>query len=109
MRELIVRLARETGWDYARILGELRKLHIRCVSQSTITNVLKEEGVQPSPQRGAGTWDEFLKAHVDTLWQVGFFSKMIWTPTGLRQVLAYGRFSESAVSSNRTDKSVVFL
>jgi hypothetical protein len=37
------------------------------------------------------TWDEFLNAHVETLWQVDFFSKMIWTPTGLRQafVLAF--------------------
>ena len=91
IREIIIRLARETGWGYNRILGELRKLRIRCVSQSTIKNILKEEGIKPSPKRGPGTWDEFLKAHVDTLWQVDFFSKMIWTPTGLRQafVLAF--------------------
>jgi putative transposase len=91
VREIVIRLARETGWGYGRILGELRKLRIRCVSQSTIKNILKEEGVQPSPRRGNGTWDEFLKAHIDTLWQVDFFSKMIWTPTGLRQafVLAF--------------------
>ena len=91
IREIVIRLARETGWGYGRILGELRKLRIRCVSRSTIKNILKEEGIKPSPKRGSGTWDEFLKAHVDTLWQVDFFSKMIWTPGGLRQafVLAF--------------------
>jgi len=91
IRETIIRLARETGWGYNRILGELEKLRIRCVSQSTIKNILKEEGIKPSPKRGPGNWDEFLKAHVNTLWQVDFFSKMIWTPSGLRQafVLAF--------------------
>jgi putative transposase len=91
IREIVVRLARETGWGYRRILGELRKLRIRCVSLSTIKNILKEDGIKPSPIRGSGTWDEFLKIHVDTLWQVDFFNKMIWTPTGLRQafVLAF--------------------
>lgn len=91
VREIVIRLARETGWGYARILGEFRKLRIRCISQSTIKNILKEEGIEPSPRRRGGTWDEFLKAHVDSLWQVDFFSKMIWTPTGLRQafVLAF--------------------
>jgi putative transposase len=64
---------------------------IRSVSLSTIKNILKEDGIKPSPKRGSGTWDEFLKIHVDTLWQVDFFNKMIWTPTGLRQafVLAF--------------------
>jgi len=91
IREIVIRLARETGWGYGRILGELRKLRIRYVSQSTIKNILKEEGIKPSPKRGSGTWDEFLKAHIDTLWQGDFFSKTIWTPTGLRQafVLAF--------------------
>jgi len=91
IRDIVICLARETGWGYGRILGELRKLRIKCVSQSTIKNILKEEGIKPSPKRGPGTWDEFLKVHGETLWQVDFFSKMIWTPTGLRQafVLAF--------------------
>lgn len=91
VREIVIRLARETGWGYGRILGELRKLRILCVSRSTVKNILKEEGIKPSPRRGSGSWDEFLKAHVDSLWQVDFFSKMVWTPTGLRQafVLAF--------------------
>ena len=91
VRDIIIRLARETSWGYARILGELRKLRIRSVSKSTIKTILTEEGIKPSPKRGRGSWDQFLKIHVNTLWQVDFFSKMIWTPTGLRQtfVLAF--------------------
>ncbi|TWU21806.1 integrase core domain-containing protein [Bythopirellula polymerisocia] len=91
IRQVVIRLARETGWGYRRILGELRKLRIQFVSRTTIKNILKEEGIKPGPRRGSGTWDEFLMAHVDTLWQVDFFSKMVWTPTGLRQafVLAF--------------------
>lgn len=91
IRAIVLRLAKETGWGYRRILGELKKLRIHSISRSTIKNILHEEGIEPSPKRGSGTWDEFLKIHIDTLWQVDFFSKMIWTPTGLRQafVLAF--------------------
>ena len=91
IREIVLRLARETGWGYRRILGELKKLRIHSVSRITIKNILQEEGIKPGLKRGTGTWDEFLKTHVDTLWQADFFSKMIWTPTGLRHafVLAF--------------------
>jgi transposase len=91
IRKIVIRLAKETGWGYCRILGEMGKLRIRYISQSTIKNILKEEGIKPGPRRGGGTWDQFLKAHVETLCQVDFFSKMVWTPRGLRQafVLAF--------------------
>ncbi len=84
-------MAKDTAWGYCRILGELKKLRIHCVSPSTIKNILRKAGIKPSPKRGRGTWDEFLKIHAETLWQVDFFSKLIWTPTGLRQafVLAF--------------------
>jgi putative transposase len=91
IREIVVRIAKETGWGYGRILGELKKLRIHAISQSTIKNILKEAGMLPRPKRGQGTWDEFLKIHAETLWQIDFFSKSIWTPKGLRQcfVLAF--------------------
>ena len=40
---------------------------------------------------GKGSWDEFVKIHADTLWQVDFFSKMTVTKTGFKQafVLAF--------------------
>jgi len=46
-----------------------------------------------SPKRGKGTWDEFVKIHADTLWQVDFFSKNVITKKGIKQafVLAFQR------------------
>jgi len=68
IKEIIIRMAKETGWGYGRIVGELRKLRILGVGRSTIRRILKEEGIKPSPKRSKGTWDEFLKIHAETLW-----------------------------------------
>ena len=91
IREIILKMARETGWGYGRIVGELKKLRIQCVGRTTVRTILKEEGVNPSPKRGKGTWDEFIKIHAETLWQVDFFSKSVLTRKGIKQafVLAF--------------------
>jgi hypothetical protein len=60
-------------------LGELRKLGVKAVSRNTVKNILKVNGLEPSPERSAGTWDEFLKIHAATLWQCDFFSKRVLT------------------------------
>jgi putative transposase len=86
IRRLIIKLARETGWGYTRILGELKKLGVRKVSRNTVKSILKAHGLDPGPQRGLGTWDEFLKIHAATLWQCDFFSKRVLTPKGLRDL-----------------------
>jgi putative transposase len=90
LNDAIVRIARETGWGYTRILGELKKLGVK-VSRTTVQNVLRRNGFDPGPKRGKGTWDDFLRIHAETLWQCDFLSKRIWTPTGWRQyfVLAF--------------------
>lgn len=85
IRNLIVKLARENQWGYTRILGELRKLGIRSLSRNTVKRILKEQGLDPGPQRGEGTWDEFLKQHAASLWQCDFFSKKVLTRQGLRE------------------------
>jgi len=85
IREIIIRLARENGWGYTRILGELKKLGIRRVCRSTVINILKESGLDPGPQRGEGSWDEFLKIHAKTLWACDFLSKKVWTKWGLAE------------------------
>jgi putative transposase len=82
IRELIERMARETGWGYTRILGELRKLGIRSVSRSTVRNILREGGFDPGPKRGEGSWTEFLQRHAATLWACDFFSTKVWTLRG---------------------------
>ena len=81
VRALIVRIATETGWGYTRIRGELRKLDIH-VSRQTVVNVMKANNLDPGPKRGAGTWDEFLRMHAETLWQCDFFSKKVWSWRG---------------------------
>ena len=83
---MIVKLGRETGWGYTRILGELKELGACYVSRNTVRNVLREHGLDPGPQRGVGTWDEFLKIHAATLWQCDFFSKRVLTPKGFREL-----------------------
>ena len=35
-----------------------------------------------------GTWSEFIAIHADSLWQIDFSSKRIWTVQGLRQIFA---------------------
>lgn len=83
IREQVLRIARETGWGYTRILGELKKLGIRNVSKTTVRNILKEAGLDPGPDRGKGSWDEFLRIHAQTLWACDFLSKKVWTLGGL--------------------------
>lgn len=65
-KELILKLARENEWGYPRILGSLHKLGIG-ISRQTVKNILKENGLEPGPERGTGTWDEFLTSHAQTL------------------------------------------
>jgi len=86
IRQLIIRLARENDWGYTRILGELRKLGVRAISRNTVKNILKANGLDPGPQRGAGTWDEFLKIHATTLWQCDFYAKKVLTIKGFRDL-----------------------
>ena len=83
LRELICRIARETGFGYGRILGELRKLGINSVSYQTVRNILKEHGIPTGPQRGQASWSEFLARHAQTLYACDFFSKSVVTPKGL--------------------------
>jgi putative transposase len=52
IRRLVLRLANENGWGYARVLGELKKLGIRSISKTTVANMLWEPGLDPGPKRG---------------------------------------------------------
>jgi putative transposase len=74
IRDLVVEIAKTTGFGYTRIIGELRKLGIKKISRQTVRNILKEEGIEPGPDRTSDTWDNFIKRHAETLWAVDFFS-----------------------------------
>lgn len=83
VRKLVIKLAKETGWGYSRSLGELKKLGVRKISRQTVKNIMVENGFDPAPKRGEGTWDDFIKRHAKTLWACDYFSKKIVTPKGL--------------------------
>ena len=88
VRELVLKLARETGWGYTRIIGELKKLGVKPPSKATVQYILRAVELEPGPKRGPGTWEEFLKMHAETLWQCDFFSKRVVTRFGIRRMLA---------------------
>jgi hypothetical protein len=52
-------------------------------SRATVTNILKEAGLDPGPKRGEGTWHDFVKCHTATLWAADFPSAKSWTASGV--------------------------
>ena len=79
---LIVRMAQEnSSWGYCRIQGELKQLGHR-VAPSTIGRVLKDNGIEPAPDRPS-SWKTFLEAHWGEIAGMDFFTAEIWTPHGL--------------------------
>lgn len=91
LRDLIVKIAAETGWGCTRVLGELRKLTRRKCSRQFVVNVMREHGFEPGPKRSESTWHQFIAMHAKTLWQCDFFSKKVITLTGVREffILAF--------------------
>jgi putative transposase len=62
LRALILRLARENPhWGYRRIAGELKGVGIS-VSATSVRKVLREQGLQPAPERTRSSWRAFLRA-----------------------------------------------
>ncbi len=82
--ELIIMLARKNKtWGSRRIKGTLKHLGFK-VCHTTIDNILKKHGYDPSPDRTRRTkWSEFLKAHWDSLAAIDFFTTEIYTLAGL--------------------------
>ena len=64
IQRLLVRMAAENrDWGYRRIQGALANLGHE-VARSTIANILREQGLEPAPERHAKTtWKEFLSRH----------------------------------------------
>jgi len=69
------------GWGYSRIEGSLSNLGHR-VGRSTIRRILKENGLEPAPQRHT-PWSVFLKAHWEAIAATDFFTVEAWTLQGL--------------------------
>ena len=86
IRELVIEIAKTTGFGYTRIIGELRKLGIKKISRQTVRNILKEEGIKPGPDRTSDKWENFIARHRETLWACDFFSVKTVTARGIRNV-----------------------
>lgn len=84
IRKLVIKLAKENSWGYVRILGELKKLDIKRLSKNSVKNILKENNLDPAPERSRDTWDSFIKRHFQTLWACDFFTKQVLTTLGPR-------------------------
>jgi putative transposase len=59
-------------WGCRRICGELTGPG-HTIAPSTIWEILKAAGIDPAPQRAAGTWKQFLSAQAKTVAAVDFF------------------------------------
>jgi putative transposase len=75
-------MAEKTKWGYERIVGELKKLRIYSVSRTTVSRILQENGFDPGPKRGRGSWHSFIQMHIKTVWATDFFTKKVWTMRG---------------------------
>jgi transposase InsO family protein len=81
---LVMRMASENrSWGYTRIQGAMANLGHR-LGRGTIRRILKDQGIEPAPERGTGTpWSVFLKAHWKSLAACDFFTVEVWSWRGL--------------------------
>jgi transposase InsO family protein len=81
---LVLSFARENpGWGYDRIAGALKNLG-HTVSDQTMGNLLKRNGMVPSPKRKASTtWDSFIDPHKHVMAACDFFTTEVLTAKGL--------------------------
>jgi len=82
--QLILRIAKENPtWGYDRIQGALANLGHQ-ISDTTVGNILRENGIEPAPERGhRTTWKTFLQAHWDSIAAVDFTTVEVWSRHGL--------------------------
>ncbi len=82
IEQLVCKMARENEWGYARIQGELKKLDI-VIFKSSVANMLRRNGLPPSPEREGLSWREFLARHEALFLCADMFQKEVWTFKGL--------------------------
>ena len=84
IKRLVLQFAQENpSWGYDRIAGSLANLG-HTISDASVGNILKENGVEPAPERKAKTtWKTFVQAHWDVLGSIDFTTIEVWTRGGL--------------------------
>jgi transposase InsO family protein len=88
LRNLIIKIAQANrGWGSIRIQGHLKYLGYK-VSHKTISNILREHGLEPEPDhKRRTTWNEFIKVHWQSLAAIDFFTTEIYTLKGLTRYM----------------------
>jgi hypothetical protein len=64
-----------------RRVAEARDPHRQSLGRGQHSH--KDEGIDPDPKRGEGSWDEFVKRHAATLWASDFVSVRTMTLGGI--------------------------
>ena len=83
VRVLVLRLVRENpGWGYRRVHGELLALGVK-VAASTVWEIVRDAGIDPAPERVAGTWAAFLRSQADALLACDFLETVTLTGAGV--------------------------
>ncbi|MFT5105956.1 MAG: putative transposase [Pseudoalteromonas tetraodonis] len=81
--EFVLRMARENpSWGYDRIQGALANLGHH-ISDTTVGNVLKEQGIEPAPIRKQTTPWKTFQAHWESIAAIDFTTVEVWTRSGL--------------------------
>jgi hypothetical protein len=76
-----LRLVRENPcWGYRRVHGELLVLGVK-MAASTVWEILKDAGIDPTPQRASSTWADFLRSQADALLACDFFETVTLSGT----------------------------
>jgi len=73
LRALVLEMARDNpAWGYRRIHGELTGLGSK-LAPSTVSQILKDAGIDPAPRRAGHTWREFLAGQANAILAADFF------------------------------------
>ncbi|MDC0267996.1 integrase core domain-containing protein [bacterium] len=82
--ELVLKMAKENGgWGYTRIGDGLNHLGFE-ISRDTVANNLKDNGIEPSPERGSQTkWSGFLEPHWEVMAATELLTVEVWTLKGI--------------------------
>jgi transposase len=88
LKQLIIDMARDNKHlGYRKLTGYLNYLGYK-VSCSTVSRVLREHGIDPSPKRPERTsWNEFVRSHWESLAAIDFFTTEIYTLGGLTRFM----------------------
>jgi hypothetical protein len=98
---LVLRLVRENpSWGYRRVRGELLTLGIK-VAASTVWEILRKAGIDPTPDRAATTWTQFRRSQAQALLATDFIETI--TLAGTRMyvlaVIEHARTREAGRST----------